>query len=285
MKRIGLVVCLLFLLIASVGAAGKSEKQFTLQPGSSVSISSDIPAVILTQGRPGSRMSVSLQGVSDRQYQLTTQQRNHEVTVEVKRRKRLFSSQLIRFNRPELRITIPADSDLSHLMIATVSGAIELVNPIQAESITVRSVSGSLKFDRLQASDSVQIKSVSGKIAGKNIRAASVSGESISGKLEIDQITATHGAVELISVSGALAISSVEASRAIFRTISGTIETTLPQSFAGTVETSNLSGSVQTAIAEDQNSENTGRNRTYRIGSSDDLYQFSSTSGRIRITQ
>ena len=285
MKRITIVLCLLCVLIASAGAAGtKDRQQIPLQDGSTITVSSDIPAVVLSEDPSGSSMTVSLRGTNDRHYRLLTNHSGRNVTVEVKRIKR-FNTSLFGSHRPELHITIPARVNLDALTVNTVSGSISINHPIRARLIEVTTVSGSLNFTSLQAADSVRIRSVSGKISGQLISGATVTCENVSGKLAIDHINATSGAIELISVSGSLDVTTAGAPRAIFRTVSGSIKTTLPPSFSGTVETSNISGPVQTEISSIQYSEADKRKRIYRIGTTDELYQFSSTSGRIQITQ
>jgi DUF4097 and DUF4098 domain-containing protein YvlB len=268
-----------------VAAAGvKDSYSGTINPNSSLEISTDIPNIGLYKGSKSNLIEVKLEGVSDNRFKLEVEKTHEGYTIEVKKR-RTFNLGIGNFLVPELRIYIPEGLALNDLEISSVSGKISSELPLKAQNIEIASVSGSIEIPHLAGSRRVEIATVSGKVEIAVTISPRTSIGSVSGALNLSSIQTDQGSVEVESVSGSISIGHVEASHGSFESVSGKVVAALPSTYAGTVETSTLSGNVQVDFPHIQSVSHNKNTTAYRLGASEETFRFSSTSGKLHITQ
>jgi DUF4097 and DUF4098 domain-containing protein YvlB len=284
MKRQLLIGLLLTMVLVTISAGGKAEREiYPLQDGTSITISSDVPQVIIRKGTRVNHMIIELDAMQ-KDYRLSVHESRKKIVIEVEKRKRLALTSLT-IKQPRLIITLPEDHQLDEFAIASVSGAIESDIDIIADHISIDSVSGAITFANLYGETSVELNTVSGAVSGNTISAENISIDTISGKIDLNIIDASKGTFQVVSVSGPCSTKQLSAKAARLQSISGSLTIALASSFSGTIEAATLSGATHIELPYAQVIKTQGESQQLQIGSGKQQLSLATTSGTIRITQ
>ena len=135
-------------------------------------------------------------------------------------------------NTARLVVTIP-ESYLASLSISTVSGDVDIIKDVAADTISINTISGKIDASNLNAENSVSIATVSGEI----------SCHSIESKRKAT-IATTSGNIDINEVQGA----DLE-----LRSVSSTVETTAKIKTGGNLKTSSSSGKIKLDLRGNEN--------------------------------
>ena len=130
-------------------------------------------------------------GSLDRQRTATAYVRKRwmDVVREVKRRGVFY--RLRSFLDARLTVSIPRHWEGSVLSVSTVSGALQVKEPVSGRSVYLKSVSGAINFDTIRTTREASVETVSGAIRGHLVEAGELDLSSVSGAIQVDSITET----------------------------------------------------------------------------------------------
>jgi len=286
MKRMGISLLLLIAACAVLGATGQTYQE-TLRPSDDgeIIVRSDAPQVTIERHSDSQDVLVDLSGPGKDRYRLTVRKDGGDVFVEVKKKRGVFIG-LRSFLDARLTVSIPRQWEGSVLSVSTVSGALQVKEPVSGRSVYLKSVSGAINFDTIRTTREASVETVSGAIRGHLVEAGELDLSSVSGAIQVDSITETGNGKALVeTVSGSIRIGRTEGDSFKLGSVSGAIQVALPARFAGVVTTSSISGSTSADFASEHTASSDKRTQRHTVGSGTDSMEVGTTSGSIRITR
>ncbi|MDD3930395.1 MAG: DUF4097 family beta strand repeat-containing protein, partial [Sphaerochaeta sp.] len=85
-----------------------------------------------------------------------------------------------------LTVSIPRQREGSVLSVSTVSGALQVKEPVSGHSVYLKSVSGAIDFDTIRTTREASVETVSGAIRGHLVEAGELDLSSVSGAIQVD---------------------------------------------------------------------------------------------------
>jgi DUF4097 and DUF4098 domain-containing protein YvlB len=253
----------------------KADQSVAFTSSDSLKVSTITNNIIIKIDPNSTQARVSI-GKSDNDT-LSVTKSSSQLSVEVKPKKRLFFN-IFSYKPSNLVITLPT-SELNNLDVSSVSGSIQLLQPITAQQIRINSTSGKVDVLDVQAKKDIRLSTISGSIRSNTAKSS--------------------GNLEVLSTSGSLKVEKVSAARSILRTVSGSIDSIvfLPQQ--GSLEAKSTSGSVKLDLrnASDLslnastvsgritfNGQEQEKKPSLSLGASNQSVNLSSVSGSIAVT-
>ncbi|AEV29835.1 hypothetical protein SpiGrapes_2048 [Sphaerochaeta pleomorpha str. Grapes] len=209
--------------------ANRNEETFSLNKSDSLEITTISNDISLEIDPKAKQASASFGG--GKTASLSVEKIGTKVSIKVSTIKRGFFS-FSPTNTSRLVIIIP-ERYLARLSITTVSGDIDIMKDIAAETIAVKTISGNIDALNLNAENSVSIATVSGQISCYSIKSENKA-----------SIATTSGQIDINEVQGA----DIE-----LRTISSDIEATARVKAGGEIKTSSTSGEIQLDLRGNEN--------------------------------
>jgi len=129
----------------------------------------------------------------------------------------------------------------------TVSGGVALSNVAHAE--LAKTVSGAIELNDISDADALDLNSVSGSVRGTNVKARTVTFQTVSGSFDLNNATCDR--VDARSVSGGMQLAGTLAKNGQYdlRTHSGAVTLTVPANAGFTVDANTFSGDIRSAFA------------------------------------
>lgn len=258
------------------GRATRSDRDFEFKANDSLKVRTIANDVVIEVDDSLKRATVSIGG-NERDV-LSVLKTTSNLSVEVKPKTNWFF-RFFSYAPSTLMIALPSSS-LGSLDVSTISGDIQILHPMKAQTMEIRSTSGEVDFLTLEAKESLKVFTTSSSLSGseaKSLRDLEFS--TISGSIDVQKITAKEILLKSIS-SGIEAEAVILSSGSLTASsTSGGLELDLRANANLNVKASTTSGTI-TFNERDQ----AGRSAELRTGTAQEKVNLSSVSGSIELT-
>lgn len=280
--KLALLTVILLAMAATASAAAYEQRINSLGTSGTVEIKTDSVDITIVR-TSGNTMEVELSGSGRSRYNLSVDESRGDVSIEVKR-KQQWLFRVFQRTDASLTVSIPSGWTRGDLSVSSVSGSLTVDQNLAGRRLSLGTVSGSVKLQDAIATDHLDIKSVSGSISGNKLESPTVTIDTVSGSVHLEELaTSTDGTADINSVSGSIAIDRLLAMTAAARSLSGSIDCKINPSFSGKIVAKTVSGNVRNDISHIDRETVDGKTSTWWIGNGNGLLEFSSTSGRVKL--
>ena len=290
MKKLVATLAIAALVIFAASASGSSESEYektirALDKDGIVDIKTDVPQITVIRSSNSDRGSVVLSGNGKSNYNMTVSESHGNLTVKIKHQNRWFF-RFLGSSSAELTVTLPGSWKNGDLLLDSVSGSINILDPVSADRLEASTVSGAIRFESINDSENVNFSTVSGKIEGDEIVAKRATIESVSGAIEIDDIQVdSQNLLKVTTVSGRIKLPNIKSDKVFVESVSGAIECHLPSQYTGRLKVKTVSGAIKTSLTSRVYESSENRTRSYTFGDGNGSIEISTTSGAISIVE
>ncbi|MDX9809199.1 MAG: DUF4097 family beta strand repeat-containing protein [Sphaerochaetaceae bacterium] len=290
MKRLILTLAIAMMICSIAFASGSNESKYektilSLDKDGTVEIKTDAPHITVVRSSHPDRGSVVLSGNGKSNYNMSVSESHGNLSVKIKHKNRWFF-RVFGNSSAELTVTLPGNWTNGDIMLDSVSGSVNILDPISADRLAWSTVSGAIRFEHIEDSGNVSLSTVSGKIEGGQIIAQRATIESVSGAIEIDSMeTDSQNLLEVSTVSGRIKLPNLKADKIIVDSVSGAIECNLPRQYSGRLKLKTVSGAIRTSLTSKVYESSDNRTRSYTFGDGNGSIEISTTSGAISIVE
>lgn len=258
------------------GRATRSDQDFEFKANDSLKVRTIANDVVIEVDDSLKRATVSIGG-NERDV-LSVLKTTSNLSVEVKPKTNWFF-RFFSYAPSTLMIALPSSS-LGSLDVSTISGDIQILHPMKAQTMEIKSTSGEVDFLTLEAKESLKVLSTSSSLSGseamsgKELEIATVSGD-----IEIQKVRAKDVQLKSISSDVEAEVEIIPGGSLTASSTSGELELDLRANANLNVQASTTSGTI-TFNERDQE----GKSVELKTGSAQETVTLFTVSGSIELT-
>lgn len=258
------------------GRATRSDQDFEFKANDSLKVRTIANDVVIEVDDSLKRATVSIGG-NERDV-ISVLKTTSNLSVEVKPKTNWFF-RFFSYAPSTLMIALPSSS-LGSLDVSTISGDIQILHPMKAQTMEIKSTSGEVDFLTLEAKESLKVLSTSSSLSGseamsgKELEIATVSGD-----IEIQKVRAKDVQLKSISSDVEAEVEIIPGGSLTASSTSGELELDLRANANLNVQASTTSGTI-TFNERDQE----GKSVELKTGSAQETVTLFTVSGSIELT-